>query len=66
MSQQPCVACGRDTAVGSPLFADRRRGADRTTGQPVFVCGACVTDVIGARRGNSFLSTIELSNVFRN
>lgn len=65
MTEQPCAACDRDTAPGSPLFAGRRRGFDRENAEEVLICAACVADsrAHGAR-GNSYLNTIALADIF--
>ena len=66
MSVQACAGCGRDTSPGSSLFADRRRGVDRETGERVFVCASCAEDRAdhGDRPSDSRLGTIELADTF--
>ena len=38
--KDPCIACGEETAVGSPLYPSRKMldGPDR---RPVFLCDDC-------------------------
>jgi len=38
---EPCLACGRDTAAGSQLYASRKRGLDRQTKVEGYLCYAC-------------------------
>ena len=38
---QHCLSCGRDTAVGSELFASRKRGIDRQTRADGYLCYSC-------------------------
>ncbi len=37
---EPCVACGEDTAIGSPFFSDRTV-VDRPDGYRLFICSLC-------------------------
>ncbi len=66
MSDQACAGCGRDTGPGSSLFADRRTGVDRKTGERVLVCASCAADraTHGDRPSDSRLGTIELADTF--
>ncbi len=65
MTEQPCFACERETAPGSTLFAGRRHGVNRSTGDAVVVCAACASDSQGhGERGNSALSTLALADIF--
>ncbi len=65
MTEQPCAACDRDTAPGSPLFAGRRRGFDRENAKEVLICAACVADdQAHGVRGNSDVSTLALADIF--
>ena len=65
MTEQPCFACGRETAPGSTLFAGRRQGLNRASGDAVVVCAACMTESrANDDRGNSALSTLALADIF--
>ena len=65
MTAEPCAACDRETAPGSPLFGTRRRGFDRKTGNDVVVCASCVADVqTHGARGNARLSTLAIADIF--
>jgi hypothetical protein len=44
-----CEACGEETAVGSPLYSDRRVVTD-PTGRRTFVCSSCTRRIVAARR----------------
>jgi hypothetical protein len=39
--REPCIACERDTAPGTMLYASRARGRDALTGTEGFLCHAC-------------------------
>ena len=36
-----CLACGRSTAPGTPLFPSRKPGVDTVTGETGWLCYAC-------------------------
>ena len=36
-----CMACGRNTAPGTPLFSSRKRAVDSVTGVEGVLCEAC-------------------------
>ena len=56
-SVEPCSICGEETAVGSPLFSDRRE-LERD-GQRAYLCSICLENAVGVRRG-THLSGAEL------
>ena len=67
MSDERCAACGRETAAGSRLFADRRRARNTETGELAYVCGSCVNEAMvpGGKRSDWRLGTFELADTFR-
>lgn len=44
---QDCLDCGRPTGAGSGLFASRRRGKDKVTGDAGWLCHACQAGTAG-------------------
>lgn len=36
-----CLACGRNTAAGTRLFASRKRGKDKVSGETGWLCYPC-------------------------
>ena len=48
-----CLACGRDTAAGTPLFASRERGRDREANVDGYLCYACQPGTAGLGAGQS-------------
>ena len=48
VQHEPCMACGEETAAGSPLYSDRRRRV-LDTGQTVFLCILCSQRITGSR-----------------
>jgi hypothetical protein len=44
---EPCISCGEDTSAGSPFFSDRL--ADRSEGEPRYMCSLCVQLARGSR-----------------
>jgi hypothetical protein len=50
MAKQPCVACGDDTAAGSPLYTGRTE-LEMRDGQPGYLCSDCHVRITGHDRG---------------
>ena len=53
MTPQPCVSCGRSTAVGTPFFASRRvipPVADDTAAESSYLCEECADQIHVAAR----------------
>jgi hypothetical protein len=48
-ASEPCLRCGDETAVGSPLFSGRRHVEHK--GRSAFLCQACDEQLAGSRRG---------------
>ena len=48
-SPERCSSCGDDTAVGSPLYSDRRVFKS-PTGQQAYLCSSCAERAVDARR----------------
>jgi hypothetical protein len=48
-ASEPCLRCGDETAVGSPLFSGRRHVEHK--GGSAFLCQACDEQLAGSRRG---------------
>jgi hypothetical protein len=48
--KQPCLRCGEETAVGSVRYSDRLPAKD-ADGADGYLCGLCVADIRGTRRG---------------
>jgi hypothetical protein len=67
MSDERCVACGRETSAGSRLFAGRRRARNTETGETVYLCGSCVDGTMtpGSKQSDWRLGVFELSDTFR-
>ena len=42
-----CLACGRETAAGTQLFASRKRGRDREANVDGYLCYACQPGTAG-------------------
>jgi hypothetical protein len=47
---EPCVSCGEETAVGSPLFSGRRR-IEKLPASAVFLCEVCDAQIAATRSG---------------
>jgi ribosomal protein S14 len=53
MAPQPCVSCGRSTAVGTPFFSGRRvipPAADDTAAESSYLCEECQEQIHAAAR----------------
>ncbi len=47
--REPCMACGEETAAGSPFYADRRR-VQRGDGTVLFLCSDCIARATSGQR----------------
>lgn len=47
---EPCVSCGENTSVGTPLFSGRRRIV-RSAASAVFLCEICDEGIAATRSG---------------
>ncbi|MEO8246000.1 MAG: hypothetical protein ABI622_02665 [Chloroflexota bacterium] len=47
--KQPCAACGRETAAGSPAFAGRTTRTD-AAGTTAFLCPDCAAGPVADQR----------------
>jgi hypothetical protein len=50
MASQPCLKCGDETAIGSPLYSSRTK-VDLKKGLTGFVCSDCHVGITGHDRG---------------
>jgi hypothetical protein len=48
--KEPCLRCGEETAAGSVRYSDRLAARDPHGGDG-FLCGLCLADLRGTRRG---------------
>jgi hypothetical protein len=55
---EPCVACGENTAPGSPFYFDRTQ-LDPGPDGPRYLCSSCVQRVLGERSGRRPLTDDE-------
>jgi hypothetical protein len=46
---EPCMSCGDDTSVGTPLYSGRHQATD-SNGRRVFLCASCNEEMIAGRR----------------
>ena len=64
MTPQPCVSCGRSTAVGTPFFASRRvipPAADDTAAESSYLCEECADQIhIAARESDLALQLVQV------
>jgi hypothetical protein len=44
-----CESCGEETAVGSPLYAERRVVTD-VAGRRTYICSPCTGRIVASRR----------------
>lgn len=51
---EPCVSCGEETAVGTPLFSGRRRIV-KSSASAVFLCDVC-DELIASKRSGTPLT----------
>jgi hypothetical protein len=58
---EPCVSCGEETSVGSPLFSGRRR-IERPDASATFLCEPC-NERLAASRGRTSLTDDEVRRV---
>jgi hypothetical protein len=58
---EQCVSCGEETAVGTPLFAGRRR-IERPGASAAFLCEPC-DERLAASRGRRSLTEEEARRV---
>ena len=63
-AEEPCLACGQETAIGSMFFSDRRE-TDISDGTRVYMCSDCQAMAHRARKGQP-LSDEELRTMAKN
>lgn len=63
-AEEPCLACGQETAIGSMFFSDRRETAI-SDGTRVYMCSDCQAMAHRARKGQP-LTDEELRTIAKN
>jgi hypothetical protein len=63
-AEEPCLACGQETAIGSMFFSDRRETAI-SDGTRVYMCSDCQAMAHRARKGQP-LTDEELRIIAKN
>ena len=61
---EPCLACGDETAVGSPLFPERH-DFDLEDGSRAHLCGECYAKARAAKGGQD-LTTKDINSIANN
>ena len=67
MSEQRCIGCGRETGVGTSLFAERHIQKHPKTGETIWVCASCLGDGVLEKEGfgDAFLRGAEPGDIAR-
>ena len=63
-AEEPCMACGQETAIGSMFFSDRRETAI-SDGTRAYLCSDCQAMAHRARKGQP-LTDDELRTIAKN
>ena len=63
-AEEPCLACGQETAIGSTFFSDRRETAI-SDGTRVYMCSDCQAMAHRARKGQP-MTDEELRTIAKN